>query len=75
MLGHAQYARRQYDRAAESLHKEETYRAGSRRILAATLAQLGRLDEARREAELFMTNNLHFTISQWVATRPSATRQ
>jgi len=70
MLGHAQYALRQYDRAAETLRKEETYRAGSRRILAATLAQLGQLDEARREAELFMIHNPHFTISQWVATRP-----
>jgi tetratricopeptide (TPR) repeat protein len=70
MLGHAQYALRQYDRAAETLRKEETYRAGSRRILAATLAQLGRLDEARREAELFMIHNPHFKISQWVATRP-----
>jgi tetratricopeptide (TPR) repeat protein len=70
MLGHAQYALRQYDNAVETLRKEETYRAGSRRILAASLAQLGRLDEARREAELFMIHNPHFTISQWVATRP-----
>jgi len=70
MLGHAQYALRQYDRAAETLRKDETYRAGSRRILAATLAQLGRLHEARREAEFFMIRNPHFTISNWTATRP-----
>lgn len=50
--------------------EDETYRAGSRRILAAALAQLERIDEARREAELFMILNPHFTISQWVATRP-----
>ena len=49
---------------------EETYRTESRRILAASLAQLGELDEARTEAELFMMSNPHFTISHWAAHQP-----
>ena len=69
-LGQAQYAARQYEAAVETLRKEETYRTGSRRILAASLAQLGRMDEARREAELFMVSNPHFTISYWAAGQP-----
>jgi tetratricopeptide (TPR) repeat protein len=64
-LGQAQYLDRQYDRAVTTLRAEETYRTVSRRTLAASLAQLGRLDEARREAELFMANYPHFAIRQW----------
>jgi hypothetical protein len=37
--------------------------------LAAALAQLGRLDEARREAEMFMVSSPHFTIHQWVESQ------
>jgi tetratricopeptide (TPR) repeat protein len=69
-LGLAQYAARQYEAAVETLSKEATYRTGSRRILAASLAQLNRIDEARDEAELFMTSNPHFTIGKWAATQP-----
>jgi TolB-like protein/Tfp pilus assembly protein PilF len=69
-LGYAQYAARQHEAAVETLRKEPTYRTGSRRILAASLAQLGRMDEARQEAELFMVSNPHFTISYWATTQP-----
>ena len=69
-LGQAQYAVRDYHAAIETLQREETYRTGSRRFLAASLAQAGRLDEAHREAELFLIGNPHFTISHWVATQP-----
>jgi TolB-like protein/class 3 adenylate cyclase/cytochrome c-type biogenesis protein CcmH/NrfG len=69
-LGQAQYLNRQYDRAVQTLRREETYRTPSRRILAASLAQLGRLDEARREAEMFMASNPHFTIRHWIETQP-----
>ena len=69
-LGQAYYAARQYEPAVETLRKEETYRTGSRRILAASLAQLGRIEEARQEAELFMISNPHFTISYWAAGQP-----
>ena len=64
--GQAQYLDRQYDRAVQTLRREETYRTPSRRILAASLAQLGRLDEARHEAAMFMASNQHFTIGNWV---------
>jgi len=69
-LGQAQYLDRQFDRAVHSLRREETYRTLSRRTLAASLAQLGRLDEARREAEMFMASNPHFTIRHWVESQP-----
>jgi tetratricopeptide (TPR) repeat protein len=69
-LGLAQYIAHQYEQAIETLRKDATYRTGSRRILAASLAQLGRIDDARQEAELFMASNPSFTISAWVASRP-----
>jgi TolB-like protein/class 3 adenylate cyclase/cytochrome c-type biogenesis protein CcmH/NrfG len=68
LLGQAEYLDRQYERAVRSLSREETYRSLSRRTLAAALAKLGRREEAKREAELFMINNPHFTISGWAAT-------
>ena len=70
LLGQAQYAADQYQAAVETLRKEETYRTMSRRHLAASLAQLGRLDEARREGKMFMLNSPRFTISHWSATQP-----
>ena len=70
VLGQAQYAARQYVAAIETLRKEETYRTHSRRFLAASLAQLGRLDEAHRETEMFLLSNPHFTISHWVESMP-----
>lgn len=48
------------------LRHESTYRTHSRRTLAAALAQLGRIDEARGEAKLFLVTNPHFKISHWV---------
>ncbi|TPM35628.1 winged helix-turn-helix domain-containing tetratricopeptide repeat protein [Mesorhizobium sp. B2-3-4] len=69
-LGQAQYAARDYQGAIETLRRDETYRTSSRRFLAASLAQLGRLDEARAEVELFLVGNPHFTTSHWVWTEP-----
>ncbi|WP_132955218.1 winged helix-turn-helix domain-containing tetratricopeptide repeat protein [Rhizobium sp. BK251] len=69
-LGQAQYAAGDYEAAVETLRRDETYRTSSRRFLAASLAQLGRLDEARAEAELFLVGNPHFTTSHWAATEP-----
>jgi TolB-like protein/class 3 adenylate cyclase/tetratricopeptide (TPR) repeat protein len=69
-LGGAEYLDGQYDRAVKTLRREETYRTVSRRTLAASLAQLGRLDEARREAEFFMASNPDFTISDWADSNP-----
>lgn len=69
-LGQAQYAAGQYEAAVETLRRDETYRTSSRRFLAASLAQLGRLDEARAEVELFLVGNPHFTTRHWTATEP-----
>lgn len=69
-LGQAQYAHRDYEAAVETLRGDETYRTSSRRFLAASLAQLGRLDEARAEVELFLVGNPDFTIRHWAATEP-----
>ncbi|MBZ9674038.1 winged helix-turn-helix domain-containing tetratricopeptide repeat protein [Mesorhizobium sp. ES1-3] len=77
-LGQAQYAARDYAAAIETLRRDETYRTSSRRFLAASLAQLGRLDEARAEVELFLVGNPHFTTRHWVWTEPfrdDATRE
>jgi TolB-like protein len=68
-LGQSQYLDRQYDRAVLSLRREQTYRLACRRTLAAALAQLGRLDEARLEAKMFMVSNPHFTIHHWVESQ------
>ncbi|NWL76966.1 adenylate cyclase [Pseudomonas taiwanensis] len=69
-LGQAQYAAGDYAAAVETLRRDETYRTSSRRFLAASLAQLGRLDEARAEVELFLVGNPYFTIGHWAATEP-----
>ncbi|MGO6943781.1 winged helix-turn-helix domain-containing tetratricopeptide repeat protein [Rhizobium johnstonii] len=69
-LGQAQYAAGQYEAAVKTLRRDETYRTSSRRFLAASLAQLGRLDEARAEAELFLVANPHFSTRHWAATEP-----
>jgi tetratricopeptide (TPR) repeat protein len=69
-LGQAQYAAGQYEAAVRTLRNEVTYRTGSRRYLAAALAQLGRLEEAREEGRLFLARHPHFRISYWVETQP-----
>ena len=70
-LGPIPDAARRYDAAVSSLRQEGTYRTVSRRILAASLAQLGRTDDARQEAALFMAANPSFTIAAWAAHEPS----
>jgi tetratricopeptide (TPR) repeat protein len=70
-LGVAQYANRDYRGAVESLRRDETSRnTSARRFLAASLAQLGRVDEARSEVELFLISNPHFSVRHFVATQP-----
>jgi TolB-like protein/class 3 adenylate cyclase len=69
-LGLAQYAAHQYESAVATLRKEATYGTVSRRVLAASLAQLGRMDEAQQEAALFMASNPLFTTSHWALTQP-----
>jgi hypothetical protein len=69
-LGQAHYAAHDYDSAVQALRRPETYRTTSRRLLAASLAQMGRLEEARSEANLFMMSSPHFTIRHWSASQP-----
>jgi len=69
-LGQAQYAAGQYEAAVKTLRNEATYRTGSRRFLAAALAQLGRLEEAREEGRLYLSGTPHFRISYWAETQP-----
>ncbi|MBP1882482.1 adenylate/guanylate cyclase domain-containing protein [Sinorhizobium mexicanum] len=70
-LGLAHYAACQYEEAVRILRMEAIYRSPSRRILAASLAQLGRRDEAMREAALFMAMTPKFTITHWAAAQPA----
>jgi len=69
-LGLAQYAARRYEEAVTTLRHEAIYRTGARRILAASLAQLGRIEEAHEEAALFMANYPHFSSNQWASMQP-----
>jgi TolB-like protein len=70
ILGYAQYAAHQYEDAVQTLSHETTRSTGSSRILAASLAQLGRLEEARDEARRFLSANPHFSVQQWAKTQP-----
>jgi TolB-like protein len=69
-LGQALYAAGEHKAAVEALRRDETHRTSSRRFLAASLAQLGRLDEARAEAELFLVGNPEFSVRHWAAMEP-----
>lgn len=69
-LGYAEYAAGRYEEATKTLRHESTYQLGSKRILAASLAQLGQLEEARREAQLFITDNPNFSAEYWGTIHP-----
>lgn len=73
VLGFANYAARRYEEAIEAieaLKHEATYRTGSQRVLAASLAQLGRLNEAKAEAALFLSDNPNFKAQHWADIHP-----
>jgi TolB-like protein len=70
LLGLIQYAASRYEDAVDTLRNPATHRLGSQRILAASLAQLGRLDEARVEAAQFFSAHPHFSIDHWANTQP-----
>jgi TolB-like protein/Tfp pilus assembly protein PilF len=69
-LGFAYYAAGRYAEAADALRKEEVGRLPAKRILAASLAQLGRMDEACEEARRFLEINPGFLAYRWAATQP-----
>ncbi|MEQ1956423.1 winged helix-turn-helix domain-containing tetratricopeptide repeat protein [Mesorhizobium yinganensis] len=69
-LGFAYYAAGRYVQAVKALRKEEVGRLPAKRILAASLAQLGQLSEARQEACRFLEINPGFLASRWAASQP-----
>ncbi|MES0073342.1 adenylate/guanylate cyclase domain-containing protein [Mesorhizobium sp. M0058] len=70
LLGGAQSAAGKYEEAVKTLRNDATYRTESRVKLASILALLGRLEEAREEATLYLATNPHFRISHWVESQP-----
>jgi tetratricopeptide (TPR) repeat protein len=73
--GEAEYAARQYEAAVKTLRHEATYSTPSRSILAAALAQLGRIDEARVEGRLFMADYPDWRIEDFLDTQPFHNRE
>src|SRR5262249_44571868 len=69
-LGWAQYGAGRYEEAAETLRNKSARGPGVRRILAAALAQLGRLAEAKEEARKFLLEFPNFSAQQWGRTQP-----
>ena len=61
------YLNRDYEGAVKTTQRAEVFGTASHRVLAAALAQLGRIDDARREAELYIASTPGFRISRWVA--------
>jgi TolB-like protein/cytochrome c-type biogenesis protein CcmH/NrfG len=68
--GEAEYAARQYENAIATLRHEATYGTPSRSILAAALAQFGRIEEAGIEGRLFMADYPDFRIESFLDTQP-----
>ncbi len=72
-LAFAQYSARRYEDAAVSVRRM-TSAGSARRILAASLAQLGEVEDARNEAQIFLMENPRFSASEWDArSRSGAT--
>jgi TolB-like protein/class 3 adenylate cyclase/Flp pilus assembly protein TadD len=69
-LGFAQYTAGQYEAVVKTLRNEATYRTRSRSLLAAALAQLGRLEEAREETKLHLAANPHYSTRRQLETHP-----
>jgi hypothetical protein len=70
LQGEAEYSARQYESAVATLRNEATYGTAARSILAAALAQLGRIDEGRTEGRLFMSDYPDFRIETFLDTQP-----
>ncbi len=68
--GFAKFTNGQYEEAAKTFRRPETYRTELRRNLAAALAKLDRPGRAREEAKFFMLANPNFRISTWIKNQP-----
>lgn len=66
--GFVLFACGKYEAAAAMLSSRETRQTGSDRILAASLAMLGRVDEARKVGQDFLRTVPSFTIMSWSQT-------
>ncbi len=69
-LGLVEYAAGRYEDAVQTLRHESTHRSGSQRVLAASLAQLGRMEEAKAEARQFLAAHPHFSTREWASIQP-----
>jgi TolB-like protein/Tfp pilus assembly protein PilF len=69
-LGLIEYAAHRYEDAVGTLRHKATHRSGSQRILAASLAQLGRMEEAKMEAAQFLAAHPHFSAQRWADIQP-----
>jgi TolB-like protein/Tfp pilus assembly protein PilF len=69
-LGLVEYTAGRYEDAVKTLQNEATYRTGSQRVLAASLAQLGRIEEAKAEAAKFIAAHPNFSIQRWADIQP-----
>jgi TolB-like protein len=70
VLGYTQYAAHSYEDAAKTLRHPATYLTGSTRLLAASLAQLGRMNQPREEAQHFLAINPRFSVRSWINIVP-----
>jgi TolB-like protein/Flp pilus assembly protein TadD len=68
-LAGAYYNLHRYEEAIHSVQMMQNPTEG-RRVLAASLAQLGRLDQARHEAEKVMRAHPNFTVERWASVVP-----
>jgi len=68
-LGGAQYMAHEYEEAVET-HRKMSPIGVHRAIVAASLAQLGRMEEARAETEKLLKENPNFSASHWRKTQP-----
>jgi tetratricopeptide (TPR) repeat protein len=69
-LGFVEYGAEQYETAVATLMNRSTYGTGSNRLLAASLAQLDRIEEAKREAQVFLALYPHFSSLEWARKQP-----
>jgi tetratricopeptide (TPR) repeat protein len=69
-LGFIQFAAGRYEDAVGTLRNEAAHRLGCQRILAAALAQLGRMEEATLEAEQFLAAHSPFSVRHWANQMP-----
>lgn len=68
-LGGAYYNLHRYDEAVRAIQSMQNPTEG-RRVLAASYAQLGRMDEARQEAERVMQAHPNFSVDRWISVVP-----